>query len=386
KGQFQSASGSEISLNALNIPQGSVIVTSGGIKLTEGVDYTVDYNMGRVKILNEGILNSGQPINVSTESNSMFNLQFKTMIGSRFDYTVNDHLSLGATFLNLRERPVTQKVNMGDEPVNNTVIGADLNYQNEVPALTRWVDKIPLIDTKAKSNITLGAEVAKLFPGHSRAISKDGNAYLDDFEGSQSVIDLRSLNQWFMASTPKLQNNLFPESAFEDSLLYNYNRARLSWYVIDPLFYRSTGGLTPQNIIDDNWYSDHRMREIIEGEVFPNRQLPPGTPPNIAMLDLHYEPFERGQYNYEKPQGTSQSKGLSVNGKLNDPASRWAGIQRALTTTDFEASNVQFIQFWMMDPFNDDSENLSGGDLYFNLGNVSEDVLNDNNWSYENGL
>ncbi len=386
KGQFQSASGSEISLNALNIPQGSVIVTSGGIKLTEGVDYTVDYNMGRVKILNEGILNSGQPIKVSTESNSMFNLQFKTMIGSRFDYTVNDHLSLGATFLNLRERPVTQKVNMGDEPVNNTVIGADFNYQNEVPAFTRWVDKIPLIDTKAKSNITLGAEVAKLFPGHSRAISKDGNAYLDDFEGSQSVIDLRSLNQWFMASTPKLQNNLFPESAFEDSLIYNYNRARLSWYVIDPLFYRSTGGLTPQNIIDDNWYSDHRMREIIEGEVFPNRQLPPGTPPNIAMLDLHYEPFERGQYNYEKPLGTTQSKGLSVNGKLNDPASRWAGIQRALTTTDFEASNVQFIQFWLMDPFNDDSENLSGGDLYFNLGNVSEDVLNDNNWSYENGL
>ena len=386
KGQYQSSSGSEISLNALNIPQGSVIVTAGGIKLTEGVDYTVDYNLGRVRILNEGILSSGQPIKVSTESNSLFNLQFKTMIGSRFDYTFNENLAVGATFLNLRERPVTQKVNMGDEPVNNTVLGLDMAYQKDSPWLTRLVDGIPFLETKAKSSVQISAEAAKLFPGHSRAISKDGNSYLDDFEGSQSVIDLRSLNQWFMASTPKQQLNLFPEGNFEDSLIYNYNRARLSWYVIDPLFYNSTAGLTPQNIIDDNWYSDHRMREILEGEVFPNRQLPPGTPSNIATFDLHFQPQERGQYNYELPFGSNESAGLSPTGKLLDPGSRWGGIQRALTTTDFEASNVQFIQFWVMDPFNDDSENITGGDLYFNLGNVSEDVLNDNNWTYENGF
>lgn len=385
RGQYQSASGSEISLNALNIPQGSVIVTAGGIKLQEGVDYTVDYNLGRVRILNDGIMSSGQPIKVSVESNSLFNLQFKTMIGSRFDYTFNENLSVGATFLNLRERPVTQKVNIGDEPVNNTVIGADINFQKETPFLTRLVDRIPLIDTKAKSTVTFSAEAAKLFPGHSKAISKDGNSYLDDFEGSQSVIDLRSLNQWFMASTPKQQLNLFPEGNFEDSLIYNYNRARLSWYVIDPLFYRATSSLTPQNIIDDNWYSDHRMREVLEGEVFPNKQLPSGTPSNIATLDLTFEPTERGQYNYELPAGTNESAGLTPDGKLVDPDSRWGGIQRSLTTTDFEASNVQFIQFWLMDPFNDDSDNINGGDLYFNLGNVSEDVLNDNNWSYENG-
>jgi cell surface protein SprA len=386
KGQYQSSSGSEISLNALNIPQGSVIVTAGGIKLQEGVDYSVDYNLGRVRILNDGIMSSGQPVKVSVESNSLFNLQFKTMMGSRFDYKFNDNLAVGATFLNLRERPVTQKVNMGDEPVNNTVIGADVAFQKESPLLTRIVDGIPFLETKAKSNISFSAEAAKLFPGHSKAISKDGNSYLDDFEGSQSVIDLRSLNQWFMASTPKNQLNLFPEGNFEDSLIYNYNRARLSWYVIDPLFYRETSNLTPQNIIDDNWFSDHRMREILEGEVFPNRQLPPGTPPNIATFDMTFRPEERGQYNYERPTGTAESAGLTPEGKLVDPESRWGGIQRALTTTDFEASNVQFIQFWMMDPFNDDSDNINGGELYFNLGNVSEDVLNDNNWTYENGF
>lgn len=388
RGQYQSSSGSDISLNAMNIPQGSVIVTAGGIKLSEGVDYTVDYNLGRVKILNEGVMNSGQPIKVSVESNSLFNLQFKTMIGSRFDYTVNDNLVVGGTIINLRERPITQKVNMGDEPVNNTIIGTDINYQKDAPWLTDFANKIPLISTKESSRITFSGEAAKLFPGHSRAISKDGNSYLDDFEGSQSVIDLRSLNQWFLASTPKLQLNtsMFPEGGLENDLAYGYNRALLNWYIIDPLFFRSSGSLTPQNITKDGWNSDHRMREILEAEVFPNRQLPTGTPPNIATLDLTYYPSERGQYNFELPNGEpGVSSGLNPDGTLRDPESRWSGIQRSLTTTDFESSNIQFIQFWVMDPFNDDSENIDGGDLYFNLGNVSEDVLNDSQWSYENG-
>jgi len=387
KGQYQSASGSEISLNALNIPQGSVSVTAGGLKLTEGVDYTVDYNLGRVRIINDGVMASGQPINVSVESNSLFNLQFKTMLGSRFDYSVNDNLALGATVLNLRERPVTQKVNMGDEPVNNTIMGLDMNYKKDSPFLTQLVDKIPLLDTKAKSSIDFSAEGAYLIPGHSRAISKDGNAYLDDFEGSQSVIDIRNINQWFMSSTPKLQDNaggLFPEGGLEDSLAYGYNRARLSWYIIDPLFFRGTS-ITPGNI-DTDIQSNHFMREVLEGEVFPNRELPPGTPPNIATLDLSFYPSDRGPYNYEEPLGSTISAGLNTDGALADPESRWAGIQRALTTTDFEASNIEFIQFWMMDPFNQDSPNDTGGDLYFNLGNVSEDVLNDSQLSFENGL
>lgn len=385
KGQYQSASGSEISLNALNIPQGAVSVTAGGIRLVEGQDYTVDYNLGRVRILNEGVMASGQPVNVAVESNSLFNLQFKTLIGSRFDYTFNENFNIGATILNLRERPLTQKVNVGDEPVNNTIIGTDFNYQKESPFLTQLVDRIPLIDTKEKSTVTFSGEAAKLFPGHSRAISKDGNAYVDDFEGSQSVIDLRSINQWFLASTPKLQADLFPEGNLEDDLSYGYNRAKLSWYVIDPLFFR-TNALTPPNV-DTDMQSDHRSREVLEAEVFPNRQLPPGTPPNIATLDLTYYPKERGMYNYELPEGVEGvSFGLNQDGTLREPQERWAGIQRALTTTDFETSNVQFIQFWMMDPFNDDSQNSTGGELYVNLGNVSEDVLNDSQLSFENGF
>lgn len=385
RGQYQSQSSSEISLNALNVPPGSVTVTAGGARLVENQDYTVDYNLGRVRILNEGLLDSGTPINISLESNSMFNIQMRTMMGSRFDYEISDNFNVGATILNLRERPLTQKVNIGDEPVNNTVIGADIAYQNESEFITRMIDKIPGIDTKAKSNINFSAEAAYLIPGHSRAIGRNGNAYIDDFEGSQSLIDIRAVNQWFMASTPKLQPELFPEGNLEDSLVYNYNRAKLSWYTIDPQFFRGAG--LPDGQVDADTKSDHRMREVLEGEVFPNRELPAGTPPLIPTLDLTYYPDARGPYNYEVPNGAAGlSSGLNTDGSLAEPETRWGGIQRAMITTDFETSNVQFIQFWVMDPFNEDSPNQTGGDLYFNLGNVSEDVLNDSQLSYENGM
>ncbi len=386
RGQYKSSSSSEISLNSINIPQGSVSVTSGGVKLVENQDYTVDYNLGRVRILNESLLDSGTPINVSLESNSLFNIQTKTLLGSRFDYEISDDINIGATILNLRERPLTQKINVGDEPVNNTIIGADLKYRAESRFITSLVDRLPFYETKAKSTIDFNAEGAYLIPGYSRAIGKNGNAYIDDFEGSQSTIDLRALNQWFLASTPRHQPNLFPEALIEDSIIINSNRAKMSWYQIDPIFYQPNSSIDG---VDGFVRSDHRMREILEEEVFPDRELSPGTPRNIATLDMTYYPEERGPYNYDlsedDPNLPAESEGLTPDGLLADPESRWGGIQRSLTVNDFESSNIEFIQFWMMDPFHEDSPNENGGDLYFNLGNVSEDILSDSGLSFENG-
>jgi cell surface protein SprA len=385
KGQFQSQSSSEISLNALNVPEGSVTVTAGGVRLVENRDYTVDYNLGRVRIINDGLLESGQTIRVSLESNSLFNIQTKTLLGTRFDYVASDDFTIGATFLNMRERPLTQKVDIGDEPVNNSIFGVDFTWQTQSRFLTQLVDKLPFYQTSAVSNIDISAEAAYLIPGHSRAIGDEGNAYIDDFEGSQSSIDIRSVSRWFLASTPKHQLNLFPESGIEDSTLYNYNRAALSWYTIDPAFYSGSGLEDGQ--VSDEVRHDHRMRQILEQEIFPNRDYQPGTPRNIPTFDLTFWPNERGPYNYLPAEGEAgYSAGLTEEGKLEEPSSRWGGIQRALTTTDFESANIEYIQFWLMDPFNEDAENTTGGDLYINLGNVSEDVLNDSQLEFENGL
>ena len=373
KGQFQSSSSSEISLGAPNVPQGSVTVTAGGVQLTENVDYTVDYTLGRVKIINEGILNSGTPIKISLESNALFAIQSKTLIGTHFDYRVNKDFNIGATIMNLTERPLTQKVNIGDEPISNTIWGLDGNYRTDAPFLTRLVDKIPLINTKEMSTITAAGEFAYLVPGHSKAIGKDGNSYIDDFEGSQSTIDLKAQASWNYASTPQgqTQAGMFPEGNYSDSLIYGYNRAKLAWYVIDPLFLRPTSGLaaTPSNITN-TVQSNNFMREIPETEVFPNKQSATGQT-NIATLDLAYYPNERGVYNYDPPAGTAYSSGLDGAGNLNNPASRWGGIMRAISTNDFEAANVEYIQLWVMDPFNSDlpiTDWNTAGDLYFDIG------------------
>lgn len=388
KGSFKSASSDVISLNSVNIPQGSVSVTAGGVRLVENQDYTVDYNLGRVKILNQGILESGTPINVSLESNSLFSIQTKTLAGARFDYKVNKDLVLGGTVMNLYERPLTQKVNVGDEPIANTILGLDANWRNESGLITRLVDKLPFYDTKETSSIDASAEAAYLIPGHSKAIGSAGTSYIDDFEGSVSNIDMRTHSQWFMAATPHGQPDLFPNGELINSLSTGFKRALLAWYVIDPLFFNNNNLKPP---LPDGSDTDNRSREVLEREVFPNRQQATGTPSNIPVLDLAYYPTERGPYNY--------NTNLDDNGDLPDPEGNWAGIQRRITTTDFEASNIETVQFWMMDPFNPaasngngepasnvDAPNTTGGDLYINLGNLSEDVLRDSRKSFENGL
>jgi len=396
KGKYQSSNSSEIALNAFNVPEGSVRVTAGGQTLIENQDYTVDYTLGRVKIINEGLLESGTPIDVSLESNSAFGINRKALFASRFDYKISDQLNFGGTFMNLSERPLTQKVNYGDEPINNTVVGIDGAYSTESKFLTSMVDKIPLIDTKEISNISLQAEAAKLIPGHSRAIGQEGNSYIDDFEGSQSTIDLRSLGLWSIASTPQGQPSLFPEGNSND-LEFNKNRGRFAWYIVDPLFYRADN-TTPDHIKNnEDVLQNNLMRQVTEKEVFPNRQFSTASAPQtfqISMFDLGFYPDEPGPYNYDVDPVPNVTAGLDDEGNLEDPESRWGGIMRRIDQTDFDAANIEFIQFWMMDPYSEsETEGFPGhpdhqtdGELYFNIGSISEDVLKDEYKSFENGF
>ena len=383
-GNYKSTSGSEISLNALNVPQGSVKVTAGGVLLTENVDYTVDYTLGRVRIINEGLLNSGTPINISLESTQMFNIQTKRLMGAHFDYTFSKDFIIGGTILNLTEKPLTQKVNYGDEPISNTMWGLNLSYRKQSRLITKIVDALPLISTKAISKVAVDAEFAQFIPGHSKAIGKSGTTYIDDFEAASSTIDLKNIGTWFLASTPQSQttSDLFPEGSPSTGLAYGYNRAKFSWYIVDPLFYDRNSNLVPPNVSKSD-LSDNYIRQVWETEVFPNKQPLNGVPVNLAVMNMAYYPSERGPYNYDVQPGAF-SKGMNSDGTLAAPETRWGGMMRRIESTDFDATNIQYIEFWMMDPFSQDSTN--SGDLYFNLGDISEDVLRDGRKSFENGL
>ncbi|MGE0077686.1 MAG: cell surface protein SprA [Bacteroidales bacterium] len=376
KGSYQSSGGSEIYLNAMNIPKGSVVVTAGGVQLIEDTQYIVDYNLGTVRIIDSGLLESGTTITVSVESNALYSLQTKSLVGSHFDYKFSDNFNVGATILNLTERPLTEKVSFGNEAISNTIWGLNTSYQTESKFLTKMVDWLPFIETKEKSTVTVDAEFAHFIPGSAKATGS--TVYLDDFEGSSTSIDIHSWVDWKLSSTPQLQTGLFPEGSYNDDLEYGYNRARLAWYYIDPLFLRNTS-LTPGYIRNsDKYQGSHWVREIYEKEIFPNRNTPQGQATNISVLNMAFYPNERGPYNYDY-------QNVDANGNLTNPESRWGGIMRSLSTTDFETSNIEYVEFWLMDPFVYDST-AKGGDFYIDLGSISEDILKDGRKSFESGL
>ena len=384
RGYYSSQSGSEISLNAMNVAQGSVTVTAGGRTLVENVDYTVDYTLGRVSIINEGVLNSGTPINISLESNSGFSALKKTFLGSRIEHEINPDFRLGGTVLYLGERSYTQKINYGEEAIANTIYGFDISYNTEARWLTNFIDWLPGISTKAPSRIRFDGEFARFIPGLSKSVAERGTSYIDDFEGAKSTIDLRLYSQWHLASTPQHQNDLFPEAAANTGLAYGMNRAKMSWYTIDhTVFYDRGATIRPRNITSDE-LSKHSVRQVLETEIF-SKDIPSGTPTNISVLNLAFFPSDRGPYNYDVNPG-QYSYGVDENGVLNNPQSRWAGIQRKMETTDFEATNIEYIEFWMMDPFADPEYQNNPGKLYINLGDISEDVLRDGRKFYENGM
>lgn len=382
-GSYKSSAGSDIQLNAMNVPKGSVKVSAGGIQLVENIDYTVDYTLGRVKIINPAYLESGTPLKISMENNSLFNIQTKTLMGTHLNYQVNDDFNIGGTVISLSERPLTQKVDFGNQPIHNVIWGLNTSYKTDSRFLTKLVDKIPFIETKEISNLSLVGEFAQFLPGTSNSVGSSGTTYLDDFEGAESSIGLEEIHQWSISSIPQLQPTLFPEASKNDISL-GYNRARLSWHNIDPIFQRDES-LTPSHIrSDDDQQSNHFVREVYEQELFPAKESQNYEINRISTFDLSYYPEERGPYNFDTS-SSGVSQGINYSGYLNNPITRWAGIMRQLTSNNFEQSNVEYIEFWLMDPFVYDQSH-TGGDLYINLGNVSEDILKDSRKSFEDGL
>ncbi|MFM7023500.1 MAG: cell surface protein SprA [Flavobacteriales bacterium] len=394
--KFESSQSSVINLGTMNVPQGSVVVNAGGKRLTENIDYTVNYSAGQVTIINEGILNSATPVSVSSEANTLLSIQTKNLIGSHLEYKFSNNFNIGGTVMNLTERPLTTKVDIGQEPMSNTIWGLNTKYRSDLPLVTKLIDKLPLLSTKEMSTIDVTAEGAQLLPGTSNAIenlnSGQGESFIDNFEGSEMNTTLSVRTTWFPASTPYGLPDMFPEGQLS-GYANAFNRAKLSWYNIDPLF-SDNSGLTPAYLKNDPAQQNNNfVRPINQSEVFPQKSAQNGITPNIVTLDLAYYPSERGQYNFDTLPGTV-SAGVDKDGKLLNPESRWGGIMRRIETPDFEATNIEFLEFWMMDPFYNGAQNdydifggsQEGGDLYIHIGNLSEDVLRDSRKSFENGL
>ncbi|RWX03617.1 T9SS outer membrane translocon Sov/SprA [Flavobacterium cerinum] len=384
RGRFKSTGGDGIPLGAFNVPQGSVVVTAGGRVLVEGTDYTVNYQLGRVQIIDPSLQASNTPIEVSVENNSVFGQQTRRFAGFNIEHKFSDKFLIGGTLLNMSERPFTQKTNYGQESVNNTIYGLNTTFSTEVPFFTRMVNKLPNLDTDVPSNFSFRGEVAYLQPGASKADQFNGEAttYIDDFEGSQTNIDMRSALGWTLSSAPA---TLFPgEISPTNDLAYGFRRSKLSWYSIDPIFYASNSqpsGISKQDL------ASNKTRRVYYDELYPVTDVAPGQTRVVNTLDLSYYPRERGPYNFNN---IELNAGNNFTFTEADAPQNWAGIMRAINSTNFEQTNVEYIQFWIMDPFSGNPDDVipqdNTGMLEINLGELSEDILKDNRKQYENGL
>ena len=382
-GQFKGSAANVISLDAYNVPQGSVVVTAGGVTLKEGTDYSVDYSAGEVTILNQSIIDAGTAVNVSLESNTDFGQTRKTMFGLNWEYDFTKNFQLSGTIQHLSEQALTTKVSMGSEPLKNTLWGINLNWRKESQWLTNVLDKIPFLHLTQPSQISFTGEFAQLIAGEAGG-TQDNASYIDDFEGTKTTIDVMTPTSWFISSVPSL--NFKDDYSDKTDLSSGFHRSRLAWYTIDPLFTRRGSSLTPGHIKGDlKQLSNHYVREVYTKELFPLRDQSSyqGATNTLNVLNLAYYPSEPGPYNFNVTD-------LQADGTLQNPQRNWGGMMRKLDTNDFEQANIEYIEFWMLDPFIYSREEADasdyGGDFYINLGEVSEDILRDGKKFYESGM
>jgi len=409
RGRFQGAAGAdEISLPGIGVAQGSVKVYSGSTLLTEGVDYQVFYDQAKVKILNTAYLNAANELRVAFEKNALVQVQPRKLLGTRLDYALNKDALFGFTAMHILENqaPGINRVNIGDEPANNTVLGADLSFRKDSRVLTKLVDMLPIVSTKEISTVSFTGEVAKLIAGKSQlGRGEDGVSYIDDFENARTpytLSGLASVPAWRLAATPA------PILGTATGLATNFQRGKLAWYTVDQSYY--TGGSAVSANITTATINNHYSRGIQRNEIFPRKDLGATGNGFEYSFDLAYFPNERGPYNYSP---NVSADGRHFTNSSNTPLGlqrRYAGVSRAITfDTDFDNANVEYLEFWLMDPFikganglaaalNSDpstanpagvpyTDDTVGGQLILNLGNVSEDVLKDSNrHEFENGL
>lgn len=390
KGSYQSSGGAEVQL-PFGVLETSVTVTSGGVPLSPGSDYIVEAQIGRVRLLNNSVMNSGREIVIEYERPDMFQNQIRSLLGTRLDYMVSRDMSIGATIMKYRERPAgfLSRVSIGNEPVNNTMLGFDINFRKDVPFLTKWLDALPLIQTKEMSSIQFKGEFAKLLPG----VSKDVNnrSLVDDFEATRTIYDLsRQPQKWRLAGVPPA----FRQGTDGKTLNYAYRRAKISAYTVDNIFGGDQGlggGYQPPGNFEDEDRKYYYERLYLPNEIFPNRAIAGLVTYPQNVLDISYFPSERGMYNYNVD--------LAPDGRLKNPRQNFGAISRAITSdNDFDNANIESIEFWMLDPFinnplgavrdgtSDARPNRTGGKLVFNLGDISEDVIPDERYNFENGL
>ncbi len=305
-----------------NVIENSEEVILNGQRLQRGRDYTIDYLSGTLTILDERATDPNAQIDITYERNQLFQLEKKTILGTRAEYRFGENNFLGGTILYLNERTLDTKVRVGQGPMRNVVwdLNTSLNFKPNF--LTRALDALPLITAQQPSSLKFEGEIAQVIPNpntlNNRATGDDqGVAYIDDFESAKRVTPLGVQRRaWTLSSAPQdyIENN-----SIEAYMRSSEKRGRLIWY--NPF-----GGWP----IKDIW---------------PKREVTVQTGQTTDILTLVFMPHDSGSFPVQES---------------------WGGIMRALSPGFYDQTESKFLEIMVRG---------DKGILHIDLGQISEDVI-----------
>ncbi|MFP4228388.1 MAG: cell surface protein SprA, partial [Salinivenus sp.] len=375
--------------------EGSVEVTAGGQTLEEGSDYVVDYQSGTVNITNQSYLAEGRDIDISYEQNSVADLQQKTLLGARADWSVRDKYSLGATIMRLSQRSPVDKYRVGEEPIKNTIWGVNGSMDLTPQWLTTAVDALPLVQTRAESQVSVTGEFAQLRPGHTRTEAyertieevegsdresfasdeRNGISYIDDFEGFENTFSLQEqLNAWQVSAAPDSIADTAPLDedvpGNADNQARTYWRGSFGWYQLTEQIQEQLEGKVEQR-------GPEEATSLLDVREVFDRDTRGTANPTLRTLDLYFDPWMRGPYNYTP----------DLESFVRTPTRVWGGITRRMPEgyTDFSVQNVEFVEF-IVKVYPEDGDVDDDAMLYLDLGTISEDVVPNERLNTEDGL
>ena len=305
-----------IELPGFNIIENSEEVRLNGKKLLRGTDYNIDYFMGQITLLNDEALKPGQDLEILYETNEIFQLDKKVVIGGRAEYKFGENSFLAATGMYYSKSSIDDKVRIGQEPFRNLVWDVNGRYQKQLDFLTQAVDFMPLVETQTPSQFQMEGEYAQVIPNpntQDSRLDKDGVAYIDDFEGSKKTTTLTvSRQNWTRSSVPE-----------------GYRKDRQGFM----FWYNPRAGVPTENIWPEKETSirtDGNTTDVLNVVVDPK----------TVMGDRQPMPSD----------------------------SVWAGIMRSLPSSYRDQTESKFIEIWMRG---------NSGTVNIDLGLITEDLNGD---------
>ncbi len=360
----QTTAGSSNTYNlGFNIVEGSVQVILNGNPMKQNIDYTVDYITGQVIIKNQAALVPGANLQIKYEQNDLFQLASKTLLGTRGDFNFSDKTGLGFTVMNLNQQTLSDKVRLGEEPTNNTIFGIDGHTSLDLPFLTKAIDALPLVSTKAPSNISLRSEAAYMSPNPNTKVSLiasdngKGVAYIDDFEGAKRIIPLGvGYGQWHDLSVPAFMDGVDPLNGTPiPDTTKMFSKAKTYWYNILP-------------------------SDVVITDIWPLKQAAVDQQ-QVTVMNVEYDPRTRGEYNYSM----NLSRNFGAHASADTVKQNWGGMMKLVSSgvVNLVQENIGYIELWVeANPAVLDSTKK----MYIDLGEISEDVIPNRTLNTEEGI